>query len=365
MDRAFSLGHDQTLAQLDEVSAGRDRMTVLVTGGAGFIGSHLVERLLDAGEEVVSLDSYDDFYDPAVKERNLARARCFARFTDVRGDIRDPAVYEWLPDGIDVVVHLAGRAGVRPSIKDPNLYFDVNVQGTLQLLAYMQRRRVTRLIFGSSSSVYGNDSPVPFREDHACDRPISPYAATKRSGELLVHTHAHLFGLDAVCLRFFTVYGPRQRPDLAIHAFARRMWDGQPIEMYGDGTSARDYTYVDDILDGIEGAMAYVVARSGTYEVVNLGGARMVGLMEMIGSVAGALGVKPRIVAAGEQAGDVQRTSADVSKAERLFGYRPGVRFEDGLARFADWFQNERAGAPSIEHKTRSFTNRRTVAGRR
>jgi UDP-glucuronate 4-epimerase len=340
-------------------------MSVLVTGGAGFIGSHLVERLLDGGDEVVSLDSYDTFYDPAVKDRNLARARCFTRFTEVNGDIRNADVYDWLPDSIDTVVHLAGRAGVRPSIRDPHVYFDVNVQGTLQLLAYMQRRGVKRLIFGSSSSVYGNDSPVPFREDHACDRPISPYAATKRAGELVVHTHAHLFGLDAVCLRFFTVYGPRQRPDLAIHAFARRMWDNQPIEMYGDGTSGRDYTYIDDILDGIEGARAYLAANSGAYQVVNLGGARTIALRDMIAAVAGALGVKPRVVPAGEQAGDVQRTSADVSKAERLLGYRPTVEFEAGLRRFADWFHAERVGSRTPGEKGPTVTRRRIVAAGR
>ncbi|MGE0160396.1 MAG: NAD-dependent epimerase/dehydratase family protein [Gemmatimonadales bacterium] len=320
-------------------------MSVLVTGAAGFIGSHLVERLLDEGTEVVGLDNFDAFYDAAVKERNLERARDHAGFVEVRGDIRDPGAYERLPDGIDTVVHLAALAGVRPSIRDPHGYFDVNVRGTLVLLDFMKSRKIPRLHFGSSSSVYGNSAPVPFREDDAGDRPISPYAATKRAGELIVHAHGHLYGIDAVCLRFFTVYGPRQRPDLAIHTFSRRLADGQPIQMYGDGTSERDYTYVDDILDGVRGAMRYLEASPGTYEIVNLGGARTITLRDMIVHVATALGVSPRIETVCEQAGDVRRTFADVSKAERLFGYRPSVPFEEGTRRFAEWFLSERAAA--------------------
>jgi UDP-glucuronate 4-epimerase len=320
-------------------------VSVLVTGAAGFIGSHLVERLLDEGMGVVGLDNFDSFYDPAVKERNLDRARGFARFTEVRGDIRDPEAYERLPYEIDTVVHLAALAGVRPSIRNPHGYFDVNVRGTLLLLDFMKERGIPRLLFGSSSSVYGNSAPVPFKEDNAGDRPISPYAATKRAGELIVHAHGHLYGIDAVCLRFFTVYGPRQRPDLAIHNFSRRLVEGLPIQMYGDGTSERDYTYVDDILDGIEGAMRYLERVPGTYEVVNLGGARTITLRDMIVHVATALGVSPQIETLCEQAGDVRRTFADVSKAERLFGYRPSVNFEEGTRRFAEWFLGERACA--------------------
>jgi UDP-glucuronate 4-epimerase len=320
-------------------------MSVLVTGAAGFIGSHLVERLLDEGQEVVGLDNFDSFYDPSVKERNLDRARGFARFTEVRGDIRDPEAYEQLPYEIDTVVHLAALAGVRPSIRDPHGYFDVNVRGTMLLLDFMKQRGIPRLLFGSSSSVYGNSASVPFKEDDAGDRPISPYAATKRAGELIVHAHGHLYGIDAVCLRFFTVYGPRQRPDLAIHTFSRRLAEGLPIQMYGDGTSERDYTYVDDILDGIEGAMRHLEKSPGTYEIVNLGGARTITLRDMIVHVATALGVSPQIEVLCEQAGDVRRTFADVSKAERLFGYRPSVTFEDGTRRFAEWFLSERACA--------------------
>lgn len=311
---------------------------ILVTGAAGFIGSNLTERLLREGHEVVGLDNFDTFYDPAVKESNLYRARSFTGFTEVRGDIRDEAVYGRVPDGIGAVVHLAARAGVRPSIEDPALYTDVNLRGTIRLLDFMRARDVTKLLFGSSSSVYGDDTPVPFSEDWAADRPISPYAATKRSGELLCHAQGHLCGIDTLCLRFFTVYGPRQRPDMAIHKFARLLTSDDDIPMYGDGSSERAYTEIEDILDGIEGALAYVNDHPGTYDVVNLGGGRTVTLERMISEIADALGVRPRIRRLDDQPGDVLRTLADVSKAERLFGYRPRVPFEDGIRRFATWF---------------------------
>lgn len=310
---------------------------ILVTGAAGFIGSHLCERLLAAGHHVVGLDNFDTFYDPGVKDRNLEGARSSTRFFEVRGDIRDDEVYERLPDGIDAVIHLAARAGVRPSIEDPVLYMDVNVHGTVRLLEFMRVRGITRLLFGSSSSVYGDDTPVPFSERHAADRPISPYAATKRAGELLVYSHGHLFGIDALCLRFFTVYGPRQRPDLAIHKFARLMMRSAEIPMFGDGTSERDYTDIEDIVDGLEGALGYVYRNPGTYDVVNLGGARTIALRAMIDEIASALDVRPRIRRLDDQPGDVRRTFADVSKARRMFGYDPQVPFEDGIGRFADW----------------------------
>lgn len=319
---------------------------ILVTGAAGFIGSHLSERLLSAGHEVVGLDNFDTFYDPAVKDRNLEGARSFARFTELRGDIRDEDVYERVPDGIDAVIHLAARAGVRPSIEDPVLYMDVNIHGTARLLEFMRSRGIRRLLFGSSSSVYGDDAPVPFSEGDAADRPISPYAATKRAGELIVHSHGHLFGIDALCLRFFTVYGPRQRPDLAIHKFARLMMRGADVPMFGDGTSERDYTEIDDILDGVEGALGYLYRNPGTYDVVNLGGARTIALRAMIDEIASALGVRPSIRRLDDQPGDVRRTFADVSKAERMFGYRPRVPFDEGIRRFADWLGQERASRP-------------------
>lgn len=318
-----------------------DSAKILVTGAAGFIGSNLTERLLDAGHDVVGLDNFDSFYDPAVKERNLDLARGSSRFTEVRGDIRDPSAYARLPDDIDTVVHLAARAGVRPSIEEPRLYLDVNVAGTNLLLDFMRARSIPHLLFGSSSSVYGDSAPVPFRESDPGDRPISPYAATKRSGELLVHSYSHLFGLGALCLRFFTVYGPRQRPDLAIHKFARLLSEDAEIPMYGDGSTERDYTEIGDILNGIEGALAWVRANPGAFDVVNLGGGRTVSLRRMIAVLGDVLGVEPRIRRRAGQPGDVRRTFADVSKAERMFGYRPRVPFERGVCRFVEWFREE------------------------
>ncbi|RMH11698.1 MAG: NAD-dependent epimerase/dehydratase family protein, partial [Gemmatimonadetes bacterium] len=256
--------------------------TILVTGGAGFIGSHLCERLLERGHAVVSLDAYDDFYDPAVKRANLDAARDFDAFVEREGDIRDPAALAALPDDIDTVVHLAARAGVRPSLEQPALYADVNVMGTVRVLEFARVRGIGRIVFGSSSSVYGNAERVPFVEDAAVDRPISPYAATKKAGEALCHVHHHLHGAAIVCLRFFTVYGPRQRPDLAIHKFARLMSEGRPVPMYGDGTSERDYTYIDDILQGVEGALDWLVRTPGAFEVVNLGESRTIPLTRMI-----------------------------------------------------------------------------------
>ena len=326
-------------------------MSILVTGGAGFIGSHLVERLLADGEEVVALDNFDTFYDPSIKERNLKRARDFETFTEVRGDIRDPEVYGRLPDGIDTVIHLAARAGVRPSIEDAHLYVDVNIRGTILLLDFIRARGIRRFVFGSSSSVYGDAASVPFSESDAADRPISPYAATKRAGELLVHSHAHLFGFGAVCLRFFTVYGPRQRPDLAIHKFAQMMAAGAEIPMFGDGTSERDYTYVTDILDGIQGALGFLTRNPRAYEIVNLGGAHTVSLRYMIAQLASAIGFVPRIAIMDAQPGDVRRTCADVSKAERLFGYRPSVAFTDGIRRFGKWYGEQAAPAHAVRRE--------------
>jgi UDP-glucuronate 4-epimerase len=323
-------------------------MSVLVTGAAGFIGSHLTDRLLGSGHRVVGLDNFDRFYDPAIKERNLVGARESSDFLLIRGDIRDASLYHALPDDIDAVVHLAARAGVRPSIEDPRLYLDVNVTGTMLLLEHMRERGIRKLLFGSSSSVYGDTAPVPFSESDHAERPISPYAATKRSGELIVHAHGHLFGIDALCLRFFTVFGPRQRPDLAIHKFARLMSEGSEIPMFGDGSSERDYTEVEDILDGIEAALGYVRGHSDVYDVVNLGGARTTTLRRMVDLVGEAIGARPLIRHLPDQPGDVRRTFADVSRAEALLGYRPSVPFEVGVRRFGDWFLAERAASRSL-----------------
>lgn len=316
-------------------------MSVLVTGAAGFIGSHFTERLLERGEEVVGLDLYDDFYDPGLKEANLSRARDFDRFTEVRGDIRDPDLPASLPDGVESIVHLAARAGVRPSIADPALYTDVNIRGTMNLLTLARERSVRRFLFASSSSVYGNNEKVPFSEADRVDYPISPYAATKKAGELLCHTSRHLDGISCLCLRFFTVYGPRQRPDLAIRKFTRLMTEGRPIPMFGDGSTERDYTYIDDILQGIEGALGYVREHDGTYEVVNLGESRTISLKEMIRVLSEELGVEPVIERLPLQPGDVTRTFADVAKAGRLFGYRPSTDFREGIRSFLEWWRTQ------------------------
>jgi UDP-glucuronate 4-epimerase len=318
-------------------------MAVLVTGAAGFIGSHLVDRLLAGGEEVVGLDSFDDFYERAIKEENLAAAKDHGSFTLIEGDIRDRERVAGLPGSIDAVVHLAARAGVRPSIENPLLYADVNLMGTAVLLEFARRRNISSFVFASSSSVYGNNDKVPFAEDDPVDRPISPYAATKKSGELLCHTQSHLFGTACICLRFFTVYGPRQRPDLAIRKFSRLLLSGEELPRFGDGSSARDYTYIDDILDGLAGALSFVRAESGCFEIVNLGESTTVTLAEMIRQVGEAFGREPRIRPLPMQPGDVERTYADVRKAGALLGYRPSTEFRDGMAKFAQWYLAEGA----------------------
>jgi len=313
---------------------------ILVTGAAGFIGSHLVERLVGAGRGVVGLDNFDEFYDPSVKRRNLAALEDEPRFELVEGDIRDPALLEALPDDIDSIVHLAARAGVRPSIAEPMLYQDVNVTGTQRLLELARRREIRRFVFGSSSSVYGNNEKVPFSEDDPVDRPISPYAATKRAGELLCHTYRHLFGIGCVCLRFFTVYGPRQRPDLAIHKFTRLMSAGEPIPRFGDGSTKRDYTHIDDILQGVEAAIAWLEANPGAFEIVNLGESETVELSRLIVLIADALGVEPRVVELPPQPGDVERTFADITRARELFGYAPATPIERGIPGFVAWYRS-------------------------
>ena len=314
---------------------------ILVTGGAGFIGSHVVERLLAAGREVVVLDSFDEFYAPALKRRNLESALAHEGFRLVVGDIRDSASVDAAFDRgpIDAVVHLAARAGVRPSIADPALYTSVNLDGTVVLLEACRRRGVARFLFGSSSSVYGNNVKVPFSESDPVDHPISPYAATKRAGELLAHTYHHLFGMDVACLRFFTVFGPRQRPDLAIRKFAELIAADQEIPVFGDGTSGRDYTYVDDIVSGVLRALES--ARG--FHIWNLGGAHPVMLNDLISGLEERLRRKARVKRLPLQPGDVERTWADVSKAKRELDWAPVTGFASGMDKFAAWFAEERA----------------------
>ena len=315
--------------------------TVLVTGNAGFIGSHLVERLLDQGHDVVGFDNLDPFYDPAIKRKNLAIAASHPNFTFVEGDLRRRDQVDALFAGrrIERIFHGAARAGVRPSLKDPLLYEEVNVRGTLHLLEAAARHRVDNFVFASSSSVYGEQKKVPFSETDPVDHPISPYAATKKACELMCFTYHHLYGLPVTCLRFFTVYGPRQRPDLAIHAFTRRLASGQAVPRFGDGSTERDYTYVADIVAGVVAAVQWVRQGQAAFEIVNLGGARTTRLDRLIELIAAALGVTPVVEPRPMQPGDVRRTCADVTKAARLLGYRPVTPVEEGIPRFVRWYE--------------------------
>lgn len=311
---------------------------ILVTGGAGFIGSHLVEALHKAGREVVVLDNFDDFYLPELKRRNLESLKGRPGFTLVEGDIRDEALVETIftAQPIGVVVHLAARAGVRPSIQQPVLYTDVNVRGTAILLEACRRHGIAKFIFGSSSSVYGNNTRLPFSEKDDVDRPISPYAATKRAGELLCATYHELYRLNVFALRFFTVYGPRQRPEMAIHKFTRLIDRGLPLPRFGDGSTRRDYTFITDIVNGILRA----IDRVQGFEIVNLGGAQTTRLDELIAHLEKNLNRKAVIDEEPGQPGDVVATYADVEKARRLLGFEPEIPVEEGLRRFVEWYQD-------------------------
>lgn len=308
---------------------------ILVTGGAGFIGSHLCEALLAEGADVVVIDDFNDFYDPAIKEDNLAAIR--DRITLVRGDIRDAALVDRLfqEHRFALVFHLAARAGVRPSIADPKLYFTTNIDGTFNLLDACRHFGTKRFVFASSSSVYGINRKVPFSESDPIERTISPYAATKIAGEQICSNYAHLFGVHCACLRFFTVYGPRQRPDLAISKFTKAILAGEPIDRYGDGSTARDYTYVDDIIQGVLAAARHT--EQSSFEIFNLGGSATTTLNELIALIGKTTGREPVIRQLPEQPGDVPRTFADVDKARRLLGYQPRTPVALGLKRYADW----------------------------
>lgn len=315
---------------------------VLITGGAGFIGSHLVQRLLQAGCRVRVLDNLDSFYDVAHKRRNLAElaAAGGARFEFLDGDLRHAASCRRAVEGAAVIVHLAALAGVRPSIADPVRYFDVNVSGTQELLQAITDRTVP-VVFGSSSSVYGGNTKVPFAEHDPVERPLSPYAASKRAGELLCYTWHHLRGNPVTCLRFFTVYGPRQRPEMAIHQFARHITDGTELPFFGDGSSRRDYTYVADIVSGIEAA----IERPRSFAIYNLGGSATTSLAELVAHLERALGRPARRKLLPDQPGDVPITYADLTAAEQHLGYRCSTPIADGIDRFCAWYLREkRAG---------------------
>ncbi|HEX2252046.1 MAG TPA: GDP-mannose 4,6-dehydratase [Thermoanaerobaculia bacterium] len=314
----------------------------LITGGAGFIGSHLTRRLLGQGERVTVLDDFNTFYDPAIKRGNVAPLLERPDYRLVEGDIRDEALVEGLFAGNDFtsVVHLAARAGVRPSLAEPILYEDVNCIGTLRLLEAARHHGPRVFVFGSSSSVYGINEKVPFAEDDPVDHPISPYATTKRTGELLCFNYHHLYGLKTSCLRFFTVYGPAQRPEMAIHKFTDLVARGERVPLYGDGSSRRDYTFVDDIVDGLVAARDLAPG----FEIFNLGGAETTALADLVHWIAEELEVEPRIDYLPDQPGDVPITYADVSKAARMLGYAPKVPIREGLRRFVAWYRQRAVG---------------------
>lgn len=316
--------------------------TYLVTGGAGFIGSTLTERLLKEGNKVIVVDNFNSFYNPEIKKNNIALFLNNENFEVVQADIRDVDAIKKVFDEnkIDVVMHLAAMAGVRPSIENPMLYQDVNGMGVQNILEQARLHNVKKLVMASSSSVYGNCKEVPFREDMIVDYAISPYAATKKANEVMAHVYHKLFGMNIIMLRFFTVYGPKQRPDLAINKFTRMMLNGEKITMYGDGSTSRDYTYIDDIVDGICGAFDYVLSHDNVYEIVNLGSNNPITLKEMISTIGKALGIEPEIEQLPMQPGDVERTYADVAKAKKLFGYEPKWKFEDGIFEFVKWYKN-------------------------
>ena len=325
-----------------EVIRNSNPLSVLVTGGAGFIGSHLVGRLLADGARVTVLDNFNDFYDPAIKRANVIAHQQYDNYTLVEGDIRDATLVErvFRKGSFDQVIHLAAMAGVRPSVRNPVLYHEVNLIGTLNILEGMRRFSVPRLIFASSSSVYGNNGKVPFSESDSVDHPISPYAATKKAGELMTYTYHHLYGIKTVCLRFFTVYGPRQRPEMAIHKFIDRILRGEEIEVYAEGRSRRDYTYIDNIIDGVMAARHLECE----YEIINLGRSDTVTLSDLINKIEQTLGKKAKIRLIPSQPGDVKQTFADITKARALLGFDPKTAIGDGIRKFVAWYL-ERRGA--------------------
>ncbi|HEX8328087.1 MAG TPA: SDR family NAD(P)-dependent oxidoreductase [Hymenobacter sp.] len=324
--------------------------TILVTGCAGFIGSHLCERLLHDGYRVIGIDNFDDFYPRATKEANLEIFAKHPRFSFIEVDLRNGAraLAEHVTEPVDLVAHLAAKAGVGPSVKDPAGYMETNVLGTTHLLEWMRQQEVHNLFFASSSSVYGNTPELPFEEEASMLKAaVSPYAASKLAGEELIYTYHHLYQLKALCARFFTVYGPRQRPDLAIHKFARLLRAGQPIPVFGDGHTARDYTFVDDTVEGIARGIAYLLAQEApVYELVNLGNHHPVSLLELIEAVGKAVGVEPQLSFQVPQAGDVEITYADITKAQHMLGYAPQTKLAEGLRQFVQWLD----GAPVQAH---------------
>ena len=338
--------------------------TYLITGGAGFIGSHLCEKLLKSGNRVINIDNFCDFYSPEIKIRNLFNSLGKKSIEEFKGksfkeikddvdsdsyklyvnDIRDINAMEEIfkENKIDGVIHLAAMAGVRPSIENPILYEEVNVKGTMNILEMCKKYGIKKFICASSSSVYGNNEKVPFSENDIVDFAISPYAATKKSCEVIGHSYYHLYNIDMIMLRFFTVFGPRQRPDLAIHKFTKIIESGKELPFYGDGTTERDYTYIEDIMDGILKSIKYIEENSSVYEILNLGESRTITLSKMVTTIEDSLGIKANIKRMEMQPGDVNRTFADITKAKELIGYNPQTKFEDGIDEFVKWYKNNK-----------------------
>lgn len=316
--------------------------TYLITGGAGFIGSNLADSLLKENKVIV-IDNFCNFYDPSIKENNIKEALKNSNYKLYRGDIRDKDLLKkiFTENSIDVVIHLAAMAGVRPSIENPLLYQDVNCMGTQNILELMKEHDVKKLVMASSSSVYGNNKTVPFKETDIVDYAISPYAATKKANEVMTHVYHKLFDFNVIMLRFFTVFGPRQRPDLAINKFTRLMLDGEKIPMFGDGSTSRDYTYIDDIISGIKKSINYVETKQSVYEIINLGNSSPITLKEMITIIGEVLEITPDIQKLSMQPGDVNRTYADITKAKELLGYEPKTTFKEGIQKFVDWYKNK------------------------
>jgi UDP-glucuronate 4-epimerase len=323
--------------------------TCIVTGGAGFIGSHTCEALLKEGRDVICIDNFSDYYDVAYKRENVRAIEETAlglnrSFTLREGDIRDSAfvdgVFNEAPQAL--VVHLAACAGVRPSIQNPELYVSVNINGTVNILEAIKKHGIKRFVFASSSSVYGNNDKVPFAETDSVDHPISPYASTKKAGELICYTYHHLYDINTACLRFFTVYGPRQRPDLAIYKFTRLISEGKKVPYYGDGSTKRDYTYIEDIIDGVLKACAWVDAKEKRYGVYNLGESNTISLSSMVQTIERELGLKAILDVQPNQPGDVKITYADISRSKEILGYNPQTSFDTGIKLFVAWYKKNR-----------------------
>jgi UDP-glucuronate 4-epimerase len=314
-------------------------MKVLVTGCAGFIGSHITELLLEQGHSVIGIDNFDAFYNKEQKLKNLSVANQNKYFQFLEADIVDKNIFSKLPTDIDFVIHLAAKAGVRPSIASPQDYIDTNISGTFNILDWMKQHNITKMIFGSSSSIYGNNKKVPFSESDAVDEPISPYAFTKKSAELLNYTYHHLYNISILNLRFFTVFGPRQRPDLAIRKFTDNILNNKPVHIYGDGSTARDYTYVKDICTGIFGAFDYINSKKNVYDTINIGNSNPVKLLHLVNTIYEVLGKKPNLVFEPMQPGDVDITYADISKAKKILNYNPSTKLQEGISNFVEWYK--------------------------